>query len=387
MRSPAGIAIVNRSFWPQSQIIGEGLLRFAETQALSHPVTIITQTPSNLSEELRVAGRAQGVLLFAMHARTTSSSQLLWRILEALAFMCWVFCGLMRSKPAKVYVSTDPPVVVPFIVACYCRVWGAQYVYHLQDIHPEAANIVMPLNAWLFRMLRALDNFTLRHAERVITLSENMRRYLRARSLTDAPIDLLDNPAVAMPFSQCRDLDFVYCGNAGRLQRMPLLIEAIRQYALSGGRLRFSFAGGGVYSQDLQHLADTCENVRYFGVLPAHEAAALVGRHRWALLPIDDEVAEYAFPSKSSAYALSGTPILAICGADTSVARWVSEYEIGQVCAPYTDTLVACFFSLEMHLDGQYELSGTLVEKLQIDYFVRRLSALTLPLTNGVHNH
>lgn len=384
MRSPAGIAIVNRSFWPQSQIIGEGLLRFAEEMVLNQPVTVITQTPVNLTAELLAAGRGQGVIFHAMRTRTTSSSQLFWRMLEALAFMCWVFGGLMRSKPAKVYVSTDPPVVVPFVVACYCRLWGAQYVYHLQDIHPEAANIVIPLNAWFFRMLRALDNFTLRHAERVITLSENMRRYLRARSLTDAPIDLLDNPAVAMPSSQCRDLDFVYCGNAGRLQRMPLLIEAIRQYALSGGRLRFSFAGGGVYSQDLQHLADTCENVRYFGVLPAHEAAALVSRHRWALLPIDDEVTEYAFPSKSSAYALSGTPILAICGADTSVARWVSDYEIGQVCAPCTETLVACFFSLEMHLDGQYELSGTLVEKLQIDYFVRRLCALSLPTTVAV---
>jgi len=221
------LAIVNRSFWPQSQVIGEGLLQFAELAAKNHSVCIITQTAGDLTAELRSAGRGQGIVINACLARTTSASGLLWRMLEAIVFMCWVLFSLIRAQPAKVYVSTDPPVVVPFIVALYCRLWRARYVYHLQDIHPEAANIVLPLNPLVFRMLRGLDNFALRHAERIITLSSNMRDYIQTRSGTNSPIHLLDNPAVEAANDGVRDQDVIYCGNAGRLQRIPLVIAAI----------------------------------------------------------------------------------------------------------------------------------------------------------------
>lgn len=140
------------------------------------------------------------------------------------------------SHPAGQGICLDrSPVVVPFMVAVYCRLFGAEYTYHLQDIHPEAAQIVVPLNRWVFRLLRALDNFTLRHARRIITLSATMRDYLKHRSGTRAPIALLENPAVDVAPSGKRDMDVVFCGNAGRLQRMPLLIAAIKEYLSHGG--------------------------------------------------------------------------------------------------------------------------------------------------------
>ena len=46
--------------------------------------------------------------------------------------------------------------------------------------------------------------------------------------------------------------------------------------------------------------------VEYLGIISATDAAELINQHCWALLPIDDEVTKYAFPSKSSVYALSG---------------------------------------------------------------------------------
>src|SRR5690606_11811474 len=138
MAKKTDLAIVNRSFWPQSQVIGEGLLQFAEQAAQRQSVCVITQSDGNLTELLTREGRGKGVEIRTCKAYTTSASGMIKRIAEALLFMFWTFLSLIRAKPATVYVSTNPPVVVPFIVAVYCRLFGARYVYHLQDIHPEA---------------------------------------------------------------------------------------------------------------------------------------------------------------------------------------------------------------------------------------------------------
>jgi hypothetical protein len=374
-RKKTALAIVNRSFKYDSPI-GEGLLRLAELATAEGAVCVITQAEGNLKRELDAAGRGQGVQIRACKAYTTSASGLIKRIAEAVFFMLWTFISLVRAKPANVYVATNPPVVVPFIVAVYCRLFGARYVYHLQDIHPEAANIVVPLNGLALKLLLAIDNYTLRHAKALITLSEEMQTHLLKRSDTQSPIHLLDNPSfnmVPVPTEQ-RTKDVVFCGNAGRLQRIPLLMTAIRDYLQQGGKMHFTFAGGGVHVPDVKALADAYDQVDYLGFIPATDAAELVNQHRWALLPIDDEVTKYAFPSKSSGYALSGTGVLAVCGENTNVARWVLSHQVGLVCAADHESLVRCFFSIESDIFGPFLMGDDMRARLRIPYFAKRLS-------------
>jgi hypothetical protein len=374
-RKKTDLAIVNRSFWPQNQVIGEALLQFAEKAAGSQSVCVITQAGAGLEDLLKREGRGQGVQVRACKVYTTSASGLVVRASEALIFMLWTFFSLVSAKPARVYVATDPPIVVPFIVALYCRLFRAQYFYHLQDIHPEVTNVALPLNRFVFKILRQVDTYTMRHAECLITITNDMRDYVLRRSSTDRPVFLLDNPSVENEEtdSRSRTKDVVFCGNAGRLQLIPVVIAAIREYVDSGGRMSFSFAGGGVYSADLKALANDYEQIEYLGVIPAKRAADLVRQHRWALLPIMDEVTSYAFPSKSSGYALSGAGILAICGKHTSVARWVIGHDVGVVCEPELKMLVGCLFALENTSERKFSVGREFRRTLQISYFVDRL--------------
>jgi glycosyltransferase involved in cell wall biosynthesis len=369
------LAIVNRSFWPQSQVIGEGLLQFSEVVSEQYSVCVITQEEDCLEELLTKNGRGKGIEVRACKAYTTSESGVIKRIAEALFFMLWTFISLVRANPASVYVSTNPPVVVPFIVALYCRLFKADYVYHLQDIHPEAANIIVPINSLFFRLFKKIDNYTLRHAKAIITLSEDMKSYIKERSNSTSPIFLLDNPSydVSSILMEERTKDIIFCGNAGRLQRIPLLMTAIREYIHKGGKLNFTFAGGGVYIPDIKALAEAYDQVDYLGFIPATEAAELVSQHRWALLPIDDEVTKYAFPSKSSGYALSSTGVLAICGEETSVALWVKDHDIGITCEANHDTLVHCLLSLETQKSKNFTINQEFRDQLQISYFAQTL--------------
>lgn len=354
-------------------------MRFAEKLSGSHSVSVILQDHAGIRKHLAEKERGQGVEFLPGKAWSNSSSGVLVRILDSVYFMCWVMFSLLRTRPRTVYVSTDPPVLVPFVVMIYSRLLGARYVYHLQDIHPEAASVVMRFQPLVYRLLRWMDGVTMRQAKALITITEEMADEIRHRSGTRVPIHIIGNPAVSFDQvvhrpERIRGLSF--CGNAGRLQRIPLLLESITQYLESGGTLRFAFAGGGVFAPDIRALAERYSEVRYLGQTSATEAAQLNCDYEWALLPIEDEVTRYAFPSKSSSYVFSGAAVMAICGNETSVAKWVVDYRLGVVVPPKVDSVVEAFRFIEqgsMHAEQYSRDRSGLQQALSFERFLQRL--------------
>lgn len=382
---PMKVAIINRSFWPVYPVIGEALLRFAEGAAKQgHSVSVIMQDHAGIKGKLAEADRGEDVRFYPAKALTTSASGVLLRACDAVFFMFWVLAVLLWVRPSRVYVSTDPPVVVPFIVMLYSRLFGADYIYHLQDIHPEAANVVIPVNQWVYKILLEMDALSMRKAKCLITITEQMATEIRSRSGTTVPIHVLDNPAVSfdgIDTTKPKIAGFSFCGNAGRLQRIPLMLEAIETYFERGGRLEFTFAGGGVYADRLKAFAEKFPLFNYPGLVSPIEAAQINADYTWALLPIEDEVTRFAFPSKSSSYVFSGANILAVCGEQTGVAQWVKDNQVGLVIKPEVEAVVAAFFDVEKGLyhGGSDEASReALKAKLRFKVFIAALDRIVL---------
>lgn len=380
------LAIINRSFWPVYPVIGEALMRFAEQQASKQRVGVILQDHAGIRAQLLKHQRGEQVSFYPARAFSVSGSSILRRALDAVFFMLWVFLVLLLKRPRKVYVSTDPPVLVPFIVMLYCAIFRAQFVYHLQDIHPEAANVVIPVKPLLFRVLRWLDSVTMRRANLLITITQEMADQIRLRSATKSCISVLSNPSVSFDqvnVPEHKLLGFTFCGNAGRLQRISLLIKAIEQYCQKGGKLPFVFAGAGVYAADLELLAQKYTNVTYKGLVSASDAAQLNADYTWALLPIEDNVTQYAFPSKSSSYVFSGALIAAVCGNETSVAQWVTEHQLGVVVKPGTEALCQFFIDVEQgkYGDSRFDFEREeLKQSLGFDAFLQKLTDLVVDM-------
>ena len=379
------VAIINRSFWPIYPVIGEALFQFAERAVKQgHSVSVIMQDHVGIKGELEKADRGQGIRFFAAKALTTSAGSVRFRALDAVFFMIWALAVLVWTRPSRVYVSTDPPVLVPFIVMLYSRLFRAEYIYHLQDIHPQATQVVVPVNKAVFWVLNWMDRVTRKHAKRLVTITDQMASELRHLSGSDLSIQVLDNPAVSfeeIDTTKTRNLGFSFCGNAGRLQRIPLLLQAIRQYFKQGGTLEFVFAGGGVYAADLASFATEFTQFNYLGLISPSQAAQVNADYSWALLPIEDEVTRYAFPSKTSSYVFADANILAICGAQTSVAHWVRGHELGLVVAPEAEQIVKVFFEIEQgEQDYQHNQSSRdeLKPKLRFEVFVEALDQTVL---------
>lgn len=383
VRKPLRIAIVNRGFWPIYPVIGEGLLKFAEmAHSDGNLVSVISQGGEDLLESLRKRSRGTGISYYPTQALANSSSRIIRRILDSLFFTVHVLIKLTLIRPDRVYVSTDPPIIVPFVIMIYCKVFGASYFYHLQDIHPEATQVVIPLNKWFRFCLTRFDSMTMCQATSIITITEQMAHEILKRSRTRSKVHIVSNPAISFDRADLKMkkvLGFAFCGNAGRLQRIPLVLEAIETYLLKGGQLSFTFAGGGVYENQLKMFANNFSNFEYMGKVDTVKAAEICAKYSWALLPIEDEVTKFAFPSKTSTYALAGARILAICGIDTSVARWVIDNKLGTVVSPNVGDLVSFFFQIERGSSkGELPLppNHDLKQKLSLDRFAEELTTI-----------
>jgi hypothetical protein len=193
------LLIVNRSFWPVYPVVGEGLLQIAEDLASSKKVAVILQDHANINKHLKEFKRGVGVNFFPIRAFSNSSSSLVKRVLDSIFFMFWVFFCLIKTRPKNIYVSTDPPILVPFIIAIFSKIMNFKYIYHLQDIHPEASNVVVKINKILFNLLKKIDNFTMRQASLLITLNKEMKIEILKRINIKKEIAIIENPSI--PFN------------------------------------------------------------------------------------------------------------------------------------------------------------------------------------------
>lgn len=379
------VSIVNRSFWPHSPLIGEALLQLAERLSkLGCEVSVITQKNINLHKKLNQHSRGGNVKFCPSFSSTTSKTNLFFRLIETISFVLWVFIKLFIERPHTVYVATDPPLIVPFCVMVYCKFKKAKYIYHVQDIHPEATNTVIKINKMVMRFMIFLDCVTLRNAQRIITINEEMERTLNARTGQRLNITKLSNPSAPFPLSKKitrKNNEFCFCGNAGRLQRMPLLLDAIKEYLETGGSIKFSFAGSGIYADHLSRMDYEYKNFTYLGFLNSKDTTTLCRASSWALLPIEDEVTKYAFPSKTSTYMQSGAQIFAICGENTSVGRWVLDNELGVVVPPSKELIIDSLFKIQRNKCNTRRESKTKKyseEPFSIEVFSGRLAKVVL---------
>lgn len=380
------LLIINRSFWPTYPLLGDALLKISEEVSKSIKTGVVFQKQKNFQKQIKLNKRGNKVNFFPSLFSINSDANFFERIIDTIFFLIWVIICLIRTRPKKIYISTDPPIVIPFFVSIYCLIFKAKFIYHIQDIHPEATDAIYKINKFILKILRGIDNFVINRASILITLNDTMEYQIRKRSDTKKKIIIIENPSCKFElknFNSKKKRGFTFIGNLGRMQRIPLICDAINHYCNSGGKLTFAFVGGGIYSSYLNDLANNCKLVKYYGFKDIEEASMINASYEWALLPIEDKVTNFSFPSKVSSYVYCGAKILAICSKTTSVAKFVKNYDLGIVVEPTVEKLADIFFSIEYEkLDVSFvDLERKeLKKKLDFEFFVDNIKSLILKI-------
>lgn len=345
------IAIVNRDFGEHAGAIGIGLRRFAEYQASVSSVSIIS---TSKSKDLIDLGKNSNIKLFLAKSLSSSGSSIAIRLFELIYFALFVMFSLIKSRPKIIYVSSNPPLIIPFFVFLFCYITKSKYIYHVQDIHPEATMLVLNMPKILEYFAKSMDRITLKNSDLVITLSEDMKKSLLKR-YDCLNIILLQNPAIVNKDNliMTKLNGAIFCGNAGRLQNIDILLEAIEIFLRNDNSdFFFGFVGGGVFSRRICSLSKKFKRFKYYGYVSAQEAIAICSEYKWALLPIRTEVLKYAYPSKIPTYISAGCKIVSITSRDTELAKEIHDNDIGFNVEENTADIVTAFEFMAKNQDG-----------------------------------
>ena len=217
---------------------------------------------------------------------------------------------------------------------------NAILTFNVQDIFPYNAVFsgTIRRGGAIFRTLAAIQRYAYRHADHVITISEDMRDTLVADgveadkievvynwSYQDAPYENLDLAPIAHLF-EAGGFRVVYAGNLGVMQNVDLLIETANVLRTEPG-IRFYIIGDGAYRQKLRSKAEAygLTNVTFLPMQPPERAPLIYSAADVNVIPLRKDIYRTALPSKTATCLACGKPIILAIGTAGGFAGLAAE--------------------------------------------------------------
>ena len=181
-----------------------------------------------------------------------------------------LFNRLLFSNDAKnidlIYVGSTPPVLG---AACGIakKIKKVPLVFILQDIFPDSlvGTGLAKKDGILWKIGRRIEDFTYRHADKIIVISEDFKKNIMAKGVPEDKIVVIynwvdQNAVVDVPREQNKLFDkyhldrnkfyVTYCGNIGLTQNLDMLVAASEE--LSDNKdIHFVLVGNGAYWETL----------------------------------------------------------------------------------------------------------------------------------------
>lgn len=345
------ILLIHRYFWPDTppyasmlRTIGQRLVEDG------HDVTVLTGLSpyKSVSDTTKMPSTESlgGMNIVRLHLFREHGRSVVLRLFNMFYFPLRIlFFRLFTGKYDVIMASTAPPVVVGFAAALRSRISGSHFLYHCMDIHPEIGRLSGEFsNSLLYKTLSVLDRFSCKTASSVIVLSEDMKNSLIARNGYHA-----ENCVVLNNFSMQQHggsievpekfikpegrFRILFAGNIGRYQGVEAFIDAMRQL-VHRPEIEMVFLGEGKALESLQYRSQGLDNVHFFPHQEVAVARQIIADADLGIVSLARDVYRYAYPSKTMTYLDEGCPLLVSVEADSELADFVENEQIGLCVIP-----------------------------------------------------
>ncbi len=271
------------------------------------------------------------------------------RMLNMVSFILFsLLVGLALRKHDVIMTISHPPIAIGingWLIALFKR---CRHVYCLKDIYPdilvEARLIRRGLGYWI---LRGLERFVYRRADRICVLSESMKSNLVAKNIDPGKIEVIHDFAdldqirplprdndLARRNGLCGHFVVLYPGSLSFRYGIEEVLAAAER--LDNPLVRWVFVDRGQHRQEYRREIQErrISSVHILPFQPAEDYPWLLASCDLGLVCLERGYGAYSVPSKLFGIMAAARGIVAMVESDSEVARIVRQADCGVVVEP-----------------------------------------------------
>ena len=277
------------------------------------------------------------------------------RMIHEGTFVLTSFWRALTLPRPDVAIIVSPPLLLGAAGWLLGRLRGGPFIFHVQDLQPDAAVGLGMLKQNTFtRLLYRLEAFAYAKATRVSGISQGMLRAFAAKGVPKEKSVYFPNGVQAAADARlpppgswrerqgfgARDFLAVYAGNLGMKQGLEILLDAAR--LVRDTRVQIVICGQGAARE---RLLAGIEELRLpnLHLLPLQDEAAyreMMADTDLCLITQQAGTGQYFFPSKLLTALAFAKPVLAVADADSELAHAMAQGGFGfQVATGEPQTL------------------------------------------------
>lgn len=271
------------------------------------------------------------------------------------------------------------------------------FVYNLQDVFPDSlvTTGLTKKGSLLWKIGRKMEDYTYRNADKIIVISESMKRNILDKGVPEEKIVVVSNwidtektrpvpkadNRLFEEYGLSRDkFNVVYAGNFGKAQGAEVVLEAAGLLK-DRSDIHFVVFGGGVGFESAKAAAveNGRSNVTMNGLLPQERVSEVYSLGDAALITCKKGVGDSGMPSKTWSIMACNTPIIAAFDTDGELAELLNHSGAGVCVEPenaekLAEAIVRMKDSAEKPLGGREYVCRHADKKLCVAKYVEVLT-------------
>jgi glycosyltransferase involved in cell wall biosynthesis len=277
----------------------------------------------------------------------------------------------IRAEAIDVLLVASTPPTQGAMGALVKKIKKIPMIYNLQDVFPDSlvGTGLTRQGSLLWRIGRGLENFTYRNADKIIVISEDIKKNIMAKGVPESKIEVIYNwvdenavrpvaPGDNKLFDELglnkNDFHAVYAGNLGNAQNIEIILkaaESLREHT----DIKFIIFGTGGLERALRESADNLKlkNLLFFPLQSAERIAEVYSLGNVCIVSCQPGLGMSAMPSKTWSIMSAGTAVLASFDEATELQRIIESKRLGVFC-PAGD--VEAFAGAVIKLSGNPKL-------------------------------
>lgn len=248
--------------------------------------------------------------------------------LQAIFHFYFGVFGKDAKKCNVMFITSTPPIqgAMGALVKKFRRI---PMIYNLQDIFPDSlvGTGLAKKDGCLWKVGRAIEDFTYRNADKIIVISEDFKRNIMVKGVPEDKIEVIynwvDENAVKHVdrednvlferYGLIRSKFYItYSGNIGLTQNMDMLLEVAKELETEPD-IQFVLIGEGAYKERVKEIIaeKNITNVTLLPFQPYEEISHVFSLGDVGLVISKPGVGENSVPSKTWSILSASRPVLA----------------------------------------------------------------------------